>query len=64
MSSNTTTIRRLQQTTQHILTDVAEPTTLSLVHGGASPALVDLTLGELLGEQCALRGEKECLVVP
>ncbi|KFY77756.1 hypothetical protein V499_02926 [Pseudogymnoascus sp. VKM F-103] len=63
MSSNTTTIRRLQQTTHH-LNDVAEPTTLSLVHGGAEPTLVDLTLGELLDEQCALRGDKECLVVP
>lgn len=63
MASNPTTIRRLQQTTHH-LGDVAEPTTLSLVHGGAGPALVDLTLGELLDEQCALRGDKECLIVP
>lgn len=62
-SSNTTTIRRLQQTTNH-LNDVVAPTTLSLVHGAAEPALVDFTLGDLLDEQCALRGDKECLVVP
>ncbi|KFY14705.1 hypothetical protein V492_02463 [Pseudogymnoascus sp. VKM F-4246] len=64
MASSNTTIRRLQQTTHHITSDVVEPTTLSLVHGGAEPALVDLTLGELLDEQCALRGDKTCLVVP
>ncbi|KFX95684.1 hypothetical protein O988_05693 [Pseudogymnoascus sp. VKM F-3808] len=62
-SSDPTPLRRLQQTTHHLDTPAA-PTTLSIVHGGAEPALVDLTLGSLLDLQASLRGDKECLVVP
>lgn len=58
-------IRRLQQTTNHINGyQVDETSHLSIIHGVTEPALVNLTLGELLNQQCLLHGEKECLVLP
>ena len=59
-------IRRLWQTSQHLngAVKVPEPEQLSIVHGPVEPALLDWTLPDLLDEQCRLRGEKECLIVP
>jgi acyl-CoA synthetase (AMP-forming)/AMP-acid ligase II len=37
---------------------------LSLLYGPTDPALVDLTLGELLNLQCLHHGPRECLVFP
>jgi acyl-CoA synthetase (AMP-forming)/AMP-acid ligase II len=57
--------RRLEQTKQHLLgTSKPKPENLSIVHGTHEPALVEQTLGDLLDEQCASRGDRECLVVP
>jgi non-ribosomal peptide synthetase component E (peptide arylation enzyme) len=65
MSASNTTLRRLQQTTRHVQGHVpVERGKLSIVQGCSEPALVDLSLGELLDEQCEIRGNKECLVVP
>lgn len=64
-NSETSAVQRLRQTTHHVLgTPPVSFSNLSLVHGPLEPALVDLTLGELLDEQCEIRGDKECLVVP
>lgn len=65
MANPETARLRLQQTTHHLLgTPLAIPNNLSIVHGPSEPALINLTLGELLDEQCEIRGNKECLVVP
>ena len=65
MANPETARLRLQQTTYHLLgTSLVTSNNLSVVHGPSEPALVNLTLGELLDEQCNIRGDKECLVVP
>jgi len=65
MASSAASLQRLQQTRHHLLgTPPVEFNNLSIVHGPSEPALVDLTLGELLDEQNEIRGDKECLVVP
>ncbi|KAJ5800650.1 uncharacterized protein N7518_002718 [Penicillium psychrosexuale] len=55
-------VQRLQQTLSH----VQPPTTpqLSLVAGPTEPALLDITLGELLTLQALQYGRIECLVFP
>ncbi len=65
MANPETALQRLRQTTHHLLgTPLVNSSNLSLVHGALEPALIDSTLGELLDEQCQIRGDKECLVVP
>jgi long-chain acyl-CoA synthetase len=65
MPAPNTPLRRLQQTSSHLLHSPADTTAhLSIVHGPISPPLVDLTLGELLDEQCKCHGDKECLIFP
>lgn len=65
MANSAAILQRLQQTRHHLLgIPPVEFNNLSIVHGPSEPALVDLTLGELLDEQSEIRGDKECLVVP
>ncbi|RAH67105.1 putative long-chain-fatty-acid-CoA ligase [Aspergillus aculeatinus CBS 121060] len=57
------TVRRLQQTLSHF----QSPRTtqqLSIVQGPTEPALLDITLGELLTLQSLHYGDYECLVFP
>lgn len=57
------TVRRLQQTLSHF--QPPKPTQkLSIVHGPTEPALLDITLGELLTLQSLQYGDYECLVFP
>lgn len=65
MASLETSLRRLKQTQSHLqglIND--EESGLSILHGPCEPVLRDQTLGELLDEQCAIRGDKDCLIVP
>lgn len=65
MSTSEIAIRRLRQTSNHLKKVVKLPEAeLSIVYGPVEPALLDWTLTDLLDEQCRLRGEKECLIVP
>jgi len=65
MSSLSIPLRRLEQAKHHLQnTPSSELLNLSIVHGPLEPALVDQTLGDLLDEQCKIRGDKECLIVP
>lgn len=65
MANPETARLRLQQTTDHLLGRQQHISgNLSIVHGPSEPELINLTLGELLDEQCEIRGDKECLVVP
>jgi mevalonyl-CoA ligase len=65
MAAPESAVRRLQQTSNHLEGFVqGQGENLSIVHGPLEPALVDWTLGDLLDEQCAIRGIKECLIVP
>ena len=65
MANPETACLRLQQTTHHLLgTPPVISGNLSIVHGPSEPALINLTLGELLDEQCEIRGDRECLIVP
>jgi long-chain acyl-CoA synthetase len=54
-------VQRLQQTLSHVQ---PPSTSLSLVAGPTEPALLDLTLGELLTLQALQYGGIECLVFP
>lgn len=63
MTSLNTPLQRLEQTKNH-LQGSSPLNQLSLVHGPLEPPLLDQTLGDLLDEQCRIRGEKECLVMP
>jgi acyl-CoA synthetase (AMP-forming)/AMP-acid ligase II len=63
--SSESAVLRLQQTTHHITnTPPKDFHNLSIVHGPSEPALVSITLGELLDEQCLIRPNKECIVIP
>ena len=66
MATSEIAIRRLRQTSNHFkgVVEALESEQLSIVHGPLEPALLDWTLPDLLDEQCRLRGEKECLIVP
>ncbi|PLB44516.1 long-chain-fatty-acid-CoA ligase [Aspergillus steynii IBT 23096] len=56
-------VRRLQQTISHV--QPAQPKEqLSIVYGPTQPALLDITLGELLTLQSIRYGDYECLVFP
>jgi acyl-CoA synthetase (AMP-forming)/AMP-acid ligase II len=58
-------LHRLQQTTNHVDGTFTDPASnLSVVHGPSEPTLVNLTMGELLENQCEIHGDKECLVLP
>ncbi|OJJ73168.1 hypothetical protein ASPBRDRAFT_40795 [Aspergillus brasiliensis CBS 101740] len=57
------TVRRLQQTLSHF--QPPKPTQkLSIVYGPTEPALLDITLGELLTLQSLQYADYECLVFP
>lgn len=65
MASLETSLRRLKQTQSHLQgTSFEDEKGLSILHGTTESPLVDQTLGELLDEQCEIRGDKECLIVP
>lgn len=65
MASLQTSLRRLKQTQSHLQgTKFDDEKGLSVLHGPIDPDLLDQTLGELLDEQCEIRGERECLIVP
>jgi non-ribosomal peptide synthetase component F len=65
MANAETALQRLQQTTNHFHgTTTNAFQKLSIVHGPEETSLLFITLGDLLEEQSAIRGDKECLVVP
>ncbi len=53
---------RFQHTSEDL--SISQNPRLSIVHGDTTPALREITLGQLLDEQVALRGNSECLIVP
>ncbi|KAJ5924939.1 hypothetical protein N7454_007578 [Penicillium verhagenii] len=58
-------VQRLQQTLSHVQpASASAPTQLSIVTGPTQPALLDITLGELLTIQALQYGNYECLVFP
>ncbi|KAJ5758407.1 AMP-dependent synthetase/ligase [Penicillium odoratum] len=58
-------VQRLQQTLSHVQpTSASKPIQLSIVAGPTQPALLDITLGELLTIQALQYGNYECLVFP
>jgi acyl-CoA synthetase (AMP-forming)/AMP-acid ligase II len=64
MATQESPLQRLKQTTHHLLGRTPPQDNLSIVHGESEPCLVPLTLGDLLDEQCEIRGTKECVIVP
>ncbi|RDW78293.1 hypothetical protein BP5796_06145 [Coleophoma crateriformis] len=67
-TADVTAVRRLRQTTAHLRVNkawenVVPAVQLSLIHGETTPPLRELTLAQLLEEQVAYYGERECLVV-
>ncbi|KAJ5994656.1 hypothetical protein N7451_010380 [Penicillium sp. IBT 35674x] len=58
-------VQRLQQTLSHVQPNsVPAPVQLSIVAGPTQPALLDITLGELLTIQALQYANYECLVFP
>lgn len=59
------TLQRLRQTGNHLSgKQSSELSDLSIIHGTIDPPLVDLTLGQLLDQQCHIRGGRECVILP
>jgi acyl-CoA synthetase (AMP-forming)/AMP-acid ligase II len=58
-------LQRLRQTIQHLVGGHdASPTQLSLVHGPTEPALLNLSMGQLLEEQAKKFPDRDAIVVP
>ena len=57
-------LRRLRQTIQHLNNDQNGPAPLSLVHGPTEPALLNLSMGQLLEEQASKFPDRDAIVIP
>ena len=60
-------LQRLRQTIQHLRGGrdaVSEKVPLSLVHGPTEPALLNLSMGQLLEEQASKFPDRDAIVIP